>query len=193
LLATHQVDNTPAHVSSRSSEALFLVYSAVIPWSTQEDDGRHKRALKMPIYPATLQHIPCLSPAAALKIGGDVLAALQHMHKCGFGHCDVKAPNIFINYSGDALLGDYGAVRELGADADEKTLSHVPVDPPTHVDVDHATPALDHLLLAVTLLERMQLLQLQGPHQLRMASVQLAVARVTDTELRAFFKQLLQQ
>lgn len=144
----------------------------------------------MPVYPATLQHVPHLTPSAALKIGSDMKAALQHLHLCELAHCDVKAPNIFINSNGDAFLGDYGAVRKLGADAEERTLSHVPADPPKDIDVDRATRELDYLLLAITLLERMELLQLgRGP--LRMASVLAAAEQVTHTELHEFIMVLL--
>lgn len=155
-----------------------------------ESTGKGRKALQMPIYPATLQHVPRLTPCAALKIGSDIRTGLQHMHSHKLAHCDVKAANIFIDDSGNAFLGDYGAVRSFGQDADEKTVSHVPVDPPEDVDVDRATRELDFLLLAVTLLERIRLLQL-GPGQLCMASVLTAAAQVTHKELHAFIMLLL--
>jgi serine/threonine protein kinase len=45
----------------------------------------------MPLYPATLQHMPKPLPAQdVLVIGKQVLDGLLHMHQCGWAHCDVK-------------------------------------------------------------------------------------------------------
>ena len=73
----------------------------------------------------------------------------------------MKAPNIFLDKDGGAHLGDLGAARKAGGDADERTLSHLPYDLHEHdMDSTKPTAACDMLLLAVTLLERMGTLKL---------------------------------
>ena len=76
---------------------------------------------------------------------------------------DVKAPNIFLGSDGSAHLGDLGAAREAGGDADERTKSHLPHDMDLYgIDNTKPSAACDMVLLAVTLLERMGLLKLNG-------------------------------
>ncbi len=160
----------------------------------QGDDGHPaKLGLQMPLYAATLQHMPKPLPFTdALIIGEEVLEGLLHMHSCGWGHCDVKSPNIFLTHEGHALLGDYGAARELGSDADEKTLSHIAEDLP--FNADEASVHLDKYLLAVTLLDKLGMLQL-GATTLLWANVQQAVqgliSRVAgDAAQRGGFEKL---
>ena len=154
--------------------------------------GSCKRlGLLMPLYPATLQHLPDLADDDALVVGTQVLSALSYMHDAGLGHCDVKAPNIFLDADGSAHLGDYGSTRRLGEDADEKTASHVPVDANENgLDVDKASAALDRLLLAVTLLERLKLIQLH-PQRLCMQMVHEGIQGAKTEVLRSFLQSLL--
>jgi serine/threonine protein kinase len=131
-----------------------------------------------------------LPPEDALAIGQQVHTGLQHMHQRGWGHCDVKAPNIFVAADGSAVLGDYGAARKLGNDADEKTMSHIAVDLPAAFQVDKASVQLDEYLLAVTLLEKLGLLQL-GAQELKMAVVMQAVGQISSVDLLDFISLLL--
>lgn len=111
-----------------------------------------------------------------------VTVALDYVHKRGWGHSDVKPPNIFITPDGNFDLGDYGAMRKLGKDADEKTAQFVPSDAP--FSVDHASKHLDKSLLAVTVLQKLGLLKLKGRSGPSYAAIQEAVAKIENQALR---------
>eukprot|EP00197_Chlamydomonas_leiostraca_P010294 CAMPEP_0202884914 /NCGR_PEP_ID=MMETSP1391-20130828/41393_1 /ASSEMBLY_ACC=CAM_ASM_000867 /TAXON_ID=1034604 /ORGANISM="Chlamydomonas leiostraca, Strain SAG 11-49" /LENGTH=360 /DNA_ID=CAMNT_0049568147 /DNA_START=60 /DNA_END=1142 /DNA_ORIENTATION=+ len=157
-----------------------------------EHTGRVTCGLLMPLYPATLQHVPVpMDAAGALKVGREVKDVLDNMHQAGWFHNDVKAPNIFLDNDGTAHLGDLGAARRAGGDADERTLSHLPYDlDQHHIDSTKSTAACDMLLLAVTLLERMGKLKL-GDDALSMVAVHEAATEIGDAELVSFVKSLL--
>lgn len=62
--------------------------------------------LSMPLYPATLQHVPCPMDAAhVLDCGRQLKSTLAGVHSKGYGHNDVKAANVFLDNEGKALLG----------------------------------------------------------------------------------------
>jgi serine/threonine-protein kinase len=52
-----------------------------------------------------------LSPAAARRLGLDLLAALGAAHEQGIVHRDVKPANVFYDAAGNAKLGDFGAAH----------------------------------------------------------------------------------
>jgi serine/threonine-protein kinase PpkA len=54
-----------------------------------------------------------LKPMQALRIVRDVNAALEHVHKQGYIHCDIKPDNILFRKDGSAVLTDFGIAREL--------------------------------------------------------------------------------
>ena len=61
-----------------------------------------KCCLQMPVYPATLQHIPApMQESAILTFGKQLKTSLQNVHQQGYGHNDVKAANIFISATGE--------------------------------------------------------------------------------------------
>ena len=63
---------------------------------------RVKQCLQMPVYPATLQHIPApMKESVILTFGRQLKTSLQHVHQKGYGHNDVKAANIFISAAGE--------------------------------------------------------------------------------------------
>lgn len=62
---------------------------------------RVKHCLQMPVYPATLQHIPApLQEAVILTFDRQLKTSLQNVHQKGHGHNDVKAANVFIYATG---------------------------------------------------------------------------------------------
>ena len=63
---------------------------------------RVKHCLLMPVYPATLQHIPApMQESVILTFGRQLKTSLQNVHQKGYGHNDVKAANVFISTTGE--------------------------------------------------------------------------------------------
>lgn len=56
---------------------------------------------------------PQLSVADALRIAGDVAAALSYAHSRGVVHRDIKPENILLAPGGEALIADFGIARAL--------------------------------------------------------------------------------
>ena len=50
-----------------------------------------------------------IEPAHARRVAGQLLAALDHMHRCGYTHTDIKPENVlYRSRSGEARLADLG-------------------------------------------------------------------------------------
>lgn len=94
-----------------------------------------------------------------MRVGGQLSRAVRHMHTRGQCHNDVKPPNIFLGPDGTAYLGDLGAARSIGDDADERTRTflldgHVPLSP------DKASPTYDKMQLLLMILDGVGVLDL---------------------------------
>lgn len=64
-----------------------------------------KHCLKMPMYPATMAHIPTpMDESAVLVCGKKLKTTLQDIHARGYGHNDVKASNVFISKTGEQSM-----------------------------------------------------------------------------------------
>jgi serine/threonine protein kinase len=64
-----------------------------------------RAALVIPVYPATLQHLPRpYKQDRVLRIGRELIQALAHVHASGLVHCDIKASNIFVGYDGKRAI-----------------------------------------------------------------------------------------
>eukprot|EP00759_Apiculatamorpha_spiralis_P054921 PhF_6_TR7063/c1_g1_i8/m.10668 len=56
-----------------------------------------------------------MSEARIRKIIRDVLKGLHHMHSQGYYHNDIKPQNIFLDFEGNAYIGDLGSVTNTTA------------------------------------------------------------------------------
>ena len=88
--------------------ACFLVVYCVSQWidpANVENAGSAlvvKHCLQMPMYPATLHHIPPpIQESVILTFGRQLKTSLQKVYQKGYGHNDVKAANIFISATGE--------------------------------------------------------------------------------------------
>ncbi|MEM6569193.1 MAG: serine/threonine-protein kinase [Planctomycetota bacterium] len=99
----------------------------------------------------------------AAAIVRDVARALDHAHRCGVVHRDVKPANILVDRSGSARLSDFGLAASAGAaeggDAVAGTLAYMG---PERLEGGRATPASDVYSLGVVLRE---LVTLEAPLQ----------------------------
>ncbi|KAI9335695.1 kinase-like domain-containing protein [Obelidium mucronatum] len=126
----------------------------LVPFSLQTQLTHALRSgILMPIYLAALEQVPKpMKEALALKVYKDMLIALNHIHQLGFCHADIKPANIFIDADGRYFLGDFGACVRIGANLFEGSVNYVP----KKVGFPQVGSAgLDHLLLVVTVLEKL--------------------------------------
>jgi serine/threonine-protein kinase len=75
---------------------------------------------------ALMQKAKTLRGEVAAAIGCDLLAALDHVHACGFVHRDVKPANVMLTPRGDVKIIDFGISERarVGAEApDEGTVA----------------------------------------------------------------------
>jgi len=80
-----------------------------------------RAGILMPRYACTLSNIPTPMDASwALRVLSRVSTSLRAVHAAGWLHGDVKPSNIFIDFAGDAWLGDYGSSCRI-SDTDSYT------------------------------------------------------------------------
>ena len=104
---------TPVRLILLSGEATHAVHVVHIRPGVAETTNLAAGIL-MPAYAGTLARVPSPADARyAARIIGRVEPALRFLHSRGWLHGDVKPSNIFLDYSGDHWLGDYGSSVRL--------------------------------------------------------------------------------
>jgi eukaryotic-like serine/threonine-protein kinase len=96
-----------------------------------------------------------LSPAAARRLGLDLLAALGAAHERGIVHRDVKPANVFFDVAGNAKLGDFGTAHlaDFGQTQTGGFLGTVAYMAPEQITGATIGAAADLYALGVTLYE----------------------------------------
>jgi serine/threonine protein kinase len=153
-----------------------------------------RRGVLMPAYAATLARFPApMSVAIALEVASRLVPTLHFVHASGWLHGDVKPGNIFLDFWGDAWLGDYGSSVPLG-----KVESCYTGGTPAFQCSD-LVPAREPLRcdlagLAVSLLVQLGALRLEDAACVGwpIAALQAALARVEDAQLRQELAAMLE-
>ena len=145
----------------------------------------------MPRYACTLSSVPPPMEAAwALRVLSRMASSLHAVHLAGWVHGDVKSSNIFIDFAGDAWLGDYGSSCRVSDVA--SFTGGTPAFQCADVGVqEHAR--FDRVCLAVTICSALGMLQPQHapPVGWSMTSLRTVLAAVADAQLSAALGELL--
>jgi hypothetical protein len=152
----------------------------------------HLRAgILMPRYACTLSNIPKPMDATwALRVLTRMSTSLHAVHAAGWVHGDVKPSNVFIDFAGDAWLGDYGSSCRTSGVA--LYTGGTPAFQCAEITVEEVA-RFDRACLAVSICSAMgapqpELAAQRGwPMDILLASV----AGLADAPLRAAVEQLL--
>lgn len=93
-----------------------------------------------------------LTLSDAAEIVCQVVNGLQHLHKAGWVHCDVKPDNLLIDATGRVKLIDLGSASPIG-DTEGPRFSTPPYSPPDYRDGAAIQPNVDAYMLGFTLYE----------------------------------------
>ena len=153
-----------------------------------------RRGILMPAYAGTLSRYPVpMSAAVALEVASRLAPTLRFLHASGWLHGDVKPGNIFLDYSGDAWLGDYGSSLPLGLIESQYT-GGTPAYQCSDLTAAREPLRFDLAGLAISLLVQLGLLRLSDAAYVGWPSIalQAALARVEDAQLRQVLAVLLE-
>jgi serine/threonine protein kinase len=114
--------------------------------------SREKHFMLMPLFPATLEHLPHLGEETAEKMIMQVSTSLKALHQRNLSHMDIKPSNICISNAGDFVVADLGSVERFGSTS-QSTEAYIPSD--LLLKGRAASPDMDWWMLSVTLCEKM--------------------------------------
>ena len=97
-----------------------------------------------------------LPPAVAAQIGIRILSAMQHAHKNGIIHRDIKPQNILVHADGHIKVGDFGIARVAGSNtisSDDSVMGSVHYFSPEQAKGEAVTFSSDLYSVGVVLYE----------------------------------------
>lgn len=150
----------------------------------------HHFVLKMPIYPICLQEFTIhhridkrpLTPDLILQFAGEIKDSLDHMHKLGIFHCDIKPGNILISANSNVLICDLGSVTKI--EGPLKSSYNLPRD----LSKSGASKKIDYTLLATTVLEMLGC----DVSMKMLTEIHDYVKNVSNTDVKTFLEKLLE-
>jgi hypothetical protein len=172
----------------------------LVPMRYIRDSGG-KQGVVMPSYACSLSSVDCnfKEDLDALELEGafhrgvqQIRVALSTLHMKKIIHNDVKPGNILIDFTGGWHLADYGSCTCEGIQARESvkyTAYYCPTDFNRQRKIQRNTEAFDLMLLVVTVLDRLQLLELQ--HGFTTRQLMDSVDKVGDESFKALLKEMI--
>jgi tetratricopeptide (TPR) repeat protein len=113
-----------------------------------------------------------LKPAAAVRLGMDLLAGLERVHLAGIVHRDIKPGNVFIEEGGPAKIGDFGIAHVSRPSGEQLTDTGVAPGTPAYMAPEQVTrgepgPAADLYAVAMVIYEAITGAPLEDRHRPR--------------------------
>ena len=167
----------------------------LVPLSFIRDIGG-KQGIIMPNYACSLNHIKSQKRTKLdaelpfLRGLRQIRTALSILHSHTIFHNDIKPGNILLDFQGNYHLVDYGSCTFPGVRTEVKYSDfYRPSDFHRQDNVRRNSVDFDHMLLAVTILDRMAMLQLEGGF----TTVQLkeSIELVKNEELKQVLKEMI--
>lgn len=164
-------------------------------------DGEGKQGVVMPCYACSLSSVDCNFKEdldavqledAFLRGTLQIQSALSTLHAKGVIHNDIKPGNILIDFNGGWHLADYGSCTCDGIQSRAKvkyTGYYCPTDFNKQQKVSRNSPEFDEMLLAVSVLDRLQLLTLQ--HGFTCWQLVDSVGKVVNEEFKALLRDMI--
>jgi serine/threonine protein kinase len=152
-----------------------------------EEDGRInvRFGLIMPKYALVLSQFQLLKSDHVVKWLTQIKMALVKLHEANYAHNDVKPENIFVDQNGDAYLGDFGGLAEIGIEMHE--FSEVFQSS----NSDHiSTAENDFYSLALSALAMMNIYSPDGKRYLSKADIKMEITR-HSSQLEQIFRDVL--
>ena len=165
------------------------------------EDMSGKRGVVMPAFLSSLSSVnsnnitdadAAILEKAILKCVRQVLTALRVLHGNGIIHNDIKPGNILLDINGNSYLCDYGSCTCQGIRTQHQIKfsdAYKPSDFNKQTVVKHNTVDFDRLLLAVTALDRLELLTISGGFTI--SELKDSAMKVVDTELKSLLHDLI--